>query len=189
MQRVEARRRALSEACQSIFKDRDNAVLEIGCGHGHFLAAYAEAHPASFCVGIDLISRRVDKSNQKRDKRSLGNLVFLKADAGEFLDVLPSSVRFSQIFIIFPDPWPKKRHHKNRLVQSAFLETLAGFTIPGGRLFFRTDHEPYYNWTLEHLNEHALWLVDEKSEWPFEVETYFQQMMGDYQSLVAVRAG
>ncbi|MBQ8445047.1 MAG: methyltransferase domain-containing protein, partial [Opitutales bacterium] len=64
-------------------------TLEIGCGHGHFLAAYAQAFPQEFCLGLDLISKRIERANRKRELAGLTNLAFFKAEATERLLALP----------------------------------------------------------------------------------------------------
>lgn len=160
---------------------------EIGCGHGHYLADYAAARPDRWFVGVDLISRRITKSKTKRDKRDLDNLVFFKAEAGEFLESLPAPICFDEVLALFPDPWPKTKHHKNRLVQEPFLRDLAARCLPGARFCFRTDHGGYFEWASEVLQDSRDWEISPSAEWPFEAPTYFQNMMGAYQSLIAVR--
>jgi len=163
-------------------------TLEIGCGHGHFLAAYATAFPQEFCLGFDLISKRIERANRKRELAELGNLAFFKAEATELLLALPEACRLGKIFFLFPDPWPKKRHHKNRLIQTEMLDRLANRAVAGTRLHFRTDHAEYFEWSRELVDAHPLWkrLVD--APWPFEHETYFQKILPDaYQSLIAER--
>ena len=96
--------------------------FEIGCGHGHWLTSYAKKPSHNF-VGIDLISKRIEKANAKVEKRNLYNVCFCKAEANEFLEFC--DYELSNTFIMYPDPWPKKRHFKRRLVQLSFLELLA----------------------------------------------------------------
>ena len=119
---------------------RRTLTLELGCGHGHFLDDYAKAHPEEFCIGIDLRSRRVDKSNRKRDRGGHDNLAFMKAEASEFLDALPDDARLAKIFFLFPDPWPKKRHFRYRMIRPDMLDRLAKRAPEGARLHFRSDH-------------------------------------------------
>ena len=82
-------------------------MLEIGAGHGHFLTAYAAAHPERTCVGLDIIAERVERANRKKNRARLDNLHFLHASAEDFLASLPENVRFADVFVLFPDPWPK----------------------------------------------------------------------------------
>lgn len=160
-------------------------TLEIGCGHGHFLTRYAAENPTRFCLGIDLIRDRLERAARKRDRAGLENLHFCKAEAAEFLESLPVGVAFESVFLLFPDPWPKKRHHKNRLVRPDFLALLAKHMAPTGRLFFRTDHAEYFASGLEVLSAHPDWVVATAEQWPFEEATVFQLKAPSYQSLVA----
>lgn len=164
-----------------------SCVLEIGCGHGHFLAAFAETNPTLHCVGIDIVTKRIEKGNKKKENRNLENLHFIKAELTEFLDAVPDHVSFAQAFMLFPDPWPKKRHFKNRMIQPEFLSKLATMMPSGAHFHFRSDHEGYFEWTSEHLEAHQDWLCDASVAWPFEESSYFQEMMDRWQSLSAVR--
>lgn len=163
-------------------------VLEIGCGHGHFLTTYATENPEQSCVGIDLVTKRIDKGNAKAEKRNLGNLRFLKAELSEFLEALPEGLLFERVFMLFPDPWPKKRHFKNRMLQSAFLERLAEITTADADFCFRTDHEGLFAWGVEHIEASPQWAIQADAEWPLEERSYFQDLMDSWQSLIAVKA-
>ncbi len=162
-------------------------ALEIGCGHGHYLTAYAAAHPDSFCIGIDLLKDRIARAGRKRDRAKLTNLLFLEAEAREFLDALPSSVDLADVFILFSDPWPKRRHHKNRILQTDFLSALAAKARPDARLCFRTDYAPYFSSAQGTVAGHSDWKLDASDPWPFELETVFQSRAASYQSFVARR--
>jgi tRNA (guanine-N7-)-methyltransferase len=102
------------------------------------------------------------------------------------LDVLPEDVLTDLIFVLFPDPWPKLRHHKHRILQDPFLERLAAKTLPGARLCFRTDFEPYFLDVAAMLKTHRDWALAEDT-WPFELPTVFQQRAATYHSLIARR--
>lgn len=181
------RKAALRAECETVLEGVDRILFEAGCGHGHWLTSYAEAHPGQHCLGIDLISWRVRKGLDKRDKRNLANLHFMKAELGEFLEILPERIRFDLTVLLFPDPWPKARHHRRRMVQAAFLDEVARRTDPGGLFCFRSDDRPYFEWTIEHLEAHPEWAIDPAAQWPHEMDTYFQKLMGDYHSVVARR--
>ncbi|MEN9662132.1 MAG: hypothetical protein RL324_1081 [Verrucomicrobiota bacterium] len=161
-------------------------VLEVGSGHGHFLTAFAEANPGRVCVGIDLEQDRVTRSVRKRDRAKLGNLNFLRGDAAMLLEVLPAEAAADLIFVLFPDPWPKLRHHKHRIMQAHFLTSLANKTLPGSQLCFRTDFEPYFRAVEETIRAHPNWTLAD-APWPFELSTVFQQRAAVFHSLVALR--
>jgi tRNA (guanine-N7-)-methyltransferase len=182
-----ARRRAdLRETLAGILAGEPKFVWEVGCGHGHFLAAYAQAHPGELFLGVDVIRERIVRANRKRDRAGLVNLHFILAEAQMFLEVLPTSVGISAVFVLFPDPWPKQRHHKHRLMQPGFLDAVAGRAGQGTRLYFRTDHEPYFLEVEEIIRSHAAWQRVHE-DWPFEAGTVFQERAPSHRSLVAVR--
>jgi tRNA (guanine-N7-)-methyltransferase len=189
---AEARRDAnvarLRATLAAALAGRTDITFELGCGHGHWLAAYAAAHPTEFCVGIDLITHRVERSVRKQTLGKLDNVIFLKAEATEFLEALPDAVRLAKIFILYPDPWPKKKHHKNRFINAANLDLLARRAAGGTRLHFRTDNADYFAWTGEHLAVHPQWQVEPEIIWPFEQKTFFEERMKDRRDVFARRA-
>ncbi len=173
-------------------------TLEIGCGHGHYLAAYAAAHPEEFCVGIDLLEDRIDRATRKATRAKLTNLLFAQAEASLFLGALAawsgaSPVRLRRVFILFSDPWPKRRHWKHRVLQPALLDTLAPLTAPGATLHFRTDHADYFGYARAVVAEHPAWRLADPEEpaaaWPFEHVSVFEEraLAGAPQSFTALR--
>ncbi|MFA5265765.1 MAG: SAM-dependent methyltransferase [Opitutaceae bacterium] len=181
------RRKALQDELAAIMPRNAKFVWEIGSGHGHFLTAYAEAHKDQLCVGVDIIIERVRRGDKKRDRAELKNLHFVRAEARLFLDVLPDDARFASIYVLFPDPWPKKRHHKNRIMQADFLHRVAMRAEIGAPLYFRTDYAPYFSEVEEMLRNHPDWQLRKDNTLPFELATVFQIKAPSYQSLVAVR--
>jgi tRNA (guanine-N7-)-methyltransferase len=183
---VAGRRREIHEKLEDILNPRPRApfLLEIGSGHGHFLAAYASAHPEKLCIGIDIVSERVERAVRKRDRAALKNLHFLRAEARLFLQVLPADAQVSEVFILFPDPWPKLRHHKHRILQPEFLVALARHATHDCRLYFRTDHRAYFDSACGVVAVSGHWkLLD--APWPFEFETVFQSRAKHHQSFIA----
>lgn len=185
---IQRRIETLKADIKEVLSGIDTLTLEFGCGHGHYLTAYAEAHPEEQCLGLDLITKRIEKANAKSEKRNLSNVRFLKAEALELLSVFPDTVQIGKVFMLFPDPWPKKRHYKNRMIQSSFLSDLAQKCPKDAQFFYRTDHAGYFEWTKEHFEQHSDWEIDAETPWPFEQTSYFQDMMDSWQSLVARRA-
>ncbi|ACB74170.1 tRNA (guanosine(46)-N7)-methyltransferase TrmB [Opitutus terrae] len=178
------RRRALTDFLAQALGPAPSFVWEVGCGHGHFLTAYAEAHTREPCIGVDLASDRIARAMRKRNRSGLAHLHFVQGDARLFLDAVPPGVSISSVFILFPDPWPKLRHHKHRIIQPAFLTQLRPKVREGARIYLRTDFEPYFEDARLTFLEHPQWrLVDEA--WPFEYETVFQQRAATHCSLIA----
>lgn len=160
--------------------------LEIGCGHGHWINEYAQKNKENICIGIDLISKRIKRANVKKQNAANTNLFFLKAEAYEFIKYKPEELVFSNIFVFFPDPWPKKKHHKRRLIQNSFLNLLKLHTHSQSRLFFRTDHQEYYEWTKLEIQISKFWELS-NHDWPLEHQSYFQELLPNFSSLSANR--
>lgn len=185
--RITERRAALRRELAALLPANRAIAWEIGSGHGHFLVQYAQAFPDKFCVGVDIIRDRLNRSGRKRDRAKLTNCHFVLAEAREFFDAMPAGVTLQEVWVLFPDPWPKKRHHKNRIMQAEFLEALARRAGEGARLYFRTDHAEYFAAVAEFLPGLKTWRVDPAASWPLEQETVFQARAPAYQSLVAIR--
>ena len=185
--RITERRAALRTELGRLLSPPRPIVWEIGSGHGHFLVQYAQAFPEKFCVGVDIIRDRLNRSGKKRDRAKLTNCHFVQAEAREFFDALPAGVALQEVWVLFPDPWPKKRHHKNRILQTEFLEALATRAGEGTRLYFRTDHAEYFSAVTALFPDLQTWRLDPAAPWPLEQETVFQARAPAYQSLVAVR--
>jgi tRNA (guanine-N7-)-methyltransferase len=183
LSQVTARRETLCNANQTLLAGFTSYVLEIGCGHGHMLSAYAATHPGKLCIGIDIIADRIDRANRKKNRAHLSNLYFLHASAEDFLASMPSHISLSDIFVLFPDPWPKRRHHKNRLMQPEFLTQLGSKVTEASRLYFRTDDLAYFTATEAVFQTHPGWMIS-GDPWVFEFATVFQERASGHYSLV-----
>ncbi len=127
----------------AIFGRRAPRVLEIGFGNGEQLLASALADPARDYLGIEVHRPGVGHLLLGAAKAGVPNLRVIAHDAVEVLDAMIPEGALDEIRILFPDPWPKARHHKRRLVQPAFVAQLATRLAPGGRLHLATDWAPY----------------------------------------------
>jgi tRNA (guanine-N7-)-methyltransferase len=128
---------------QALFGRTAPRMLEIGFGAGEALLEFATAHPEVDCIGIEVHRPGVGRLLLGAEAASLRNLRVICHDAVEVLQqqLAPASVELVHIF--FPDPWPKKRHHKRRLIQTPFVELLAKTIARSGTLRLATDWEPY----------------------------------------------
>ena len=126
-------------------------TLEIGFGNGENLATLAAAHRERDYLGIEVHRAGVGRLLQATRAAQLTNLRVISHDAVEVLEQSISPGALDEVLILFPDPWHKKRHHKRRLVQPAFVALLADRLRAGGRLSLATDWEPYAKWMLEVL--------------------------------------
>lgn len=131
-------------------------VLEIGCGMGDTTAEIAAAHPEQDYLGIEVHGPGVGNLLKLIAARRLGNLRLIQHDAVDVVrDMIPPA-SLAGIHVFFPDPWPKKRHHKRRLLQAPFVALLASRLAPGGYLHCATDWEEYAVQMLEVLGADAL---------------------------------
>ncbi|HET7772848.1 MAG TPA: tRNA (guanosine(46)-N7)-methyltransferase TrmB [Burkholderiaceae bacterium] len=126
-------------------------VLEIGCGMGETTAHLAGSRPDVNYLGVEVFTSGVGALLKRIEEQGLTNLRVMQHDAVEIVrDMIPAD-RLAGAHIYFPDPWPKARHHKRRLVQPWFIELLASRIAPGGYLHCATDVEDYAQQMLEVL--------------------------------------
>lgn len=139
-------------------------VLEIGFGNGDSLVQQALENPEINFLGIEVHEPGVGHCLLKAHEAGLSNLKLIKQDAIEVLSHQVPSDSLQRVDIYFPDPWPKKRHHKRRMIQPAFLELLHGRIRADGALHIATDWENYAEHIDEVLAHAALFRCDERRE-------------------------
>lgn len=128
----------------SMFAAEQPLEVELGSGDGSFLAKWAAAWPARNFLGVERLLGRLRKLDRKGRRAGLSNLKLMRIEAAYFLEYLlpPSSVQALHVY--FPDPWPKRKHRKNRLVNERFPDLAARVLAPGGAVYLRTDDEDYF---------------------------------------------
>jgi tRNA (guanine-N7-)-methyltransferase len=125
--------------------------LEIGSGKGTFIVAQAQATPDVNYLGIEWARAYWLYAADRARRNNLQNVRMLRADAAAFVRTWNPDGIFRQIHIYFPDPWPKARHNKRRIIQAPFLGELHRILLPEGRVRIATDHEAYFQWMNEHI--------------------------------------
>lgn len=131
-------------------------VLEIGCGMGDTTAHIAAARPDTNFIGIEVHGPGVGNLCKLIEEQGLSNLRVMQHDATEVVRDMLAPDSLAGIHVYFPDPWPKKRHHKRRILQPAFVAQLASRLAPGGYLHCATDWEDYALHMLEVLGAEPL---------------------------------
>jgi tRNA (guanine-N7-)-methyltransferase len=126
-------------------------VLEIGFGMGDATAQIAAALPGTDFIGVEVHAPGVGALLKRIGEAGLTNLRIVRHDAVEVLQQMVAPGSLAGVHLYFPDPWPKKRHHKRRLIQPAFAALLASRLVPGGYLHCATDWEPYAEQMLQVL--------------------------------------
>ena len=134
-----------------LFSDSRPLEVDVGCGKGRFLLEHAAAHPDVHFLGVDRMLRRIRKIDKKAVRKGLANIRLLRMDAYYTVAYLIPPESVSAYYVFFPDPWPKKRHHGNRLFDPRFLDALNTTLLPDGCLHFATDHLPYFEEVYELL--------------------------------------
>jgi tRNA (guanine-N7-)-methyltransferase len=140
--------------------------LEIGFGGGEHLAAQAAAHPETGFIGSEVFENGIARLVGAVASRGLTNIRIFADDARLLLDALmPASL--GRVFILFPDPWPKRRHHKRRLVAPRTLDRVAELMQQGAELRLATDDRDYLAWILECTAAHPAfeWLARRPGDW------------------------
>ena len=139
-----------------IFGRRAPRVLEIGCGMGETTAAIAAARPGEDFLGVEVHAPGVGSLLRRIEAAGLSNLRVIRHDAVDVVAHMIGAGSLAGIHVFFPDPWPKKRHHKRRLLQPGFVHALAERLQPGGYLHVATDWEDYAQQVLATLEAEAL---------------------------------
>ncbi len=140
--------------------------LEIGFGAGEHLAAQAEAHRDCGFMGCEVFENGIAKLLGDIERRRLTNIRLFPDDARPLIAALaPASI--DRVFILFPDPWPKARHHKRRVVSNETLDQLARIMTDGAEMRLATDDAGYFAWMLGRITGHPAfeWLARRPSDW------------------------
>jgi tRNA (guanine-N7-)-methyltransferase len=144
---------------RTLFPAAKHHVLEIGYGGGEHLSLEASRAPETGFIGCEVFSGGIAKLVQQIDEQGLGNIRLFTDDALKLLLAMPDGV-LDGVYLLYPDPWPKSRHHKRRFVSPTTLKEMARVVKPGGYFRFASDIEDYANWTLAHVLRAPDWQVD-----------------------------
>lgn len=142
--------------------------LDLGCGDGSFLIDLARAHPDRDFIGVERLLGRCKKVSRKIIRNKVPNAKILRLDSKYVVEWLLPPASISRIHLLCPDPWPKARHHRRRLIQIPFLEAVKKALQPRGEFLFMTDHEEYYEYGSEKIQESGLFEI---GEW--QKDTFF----------------
>ena len=127
---------------------QENVIIEIGSGNGETAVNFAFKNPNIFYIACEVFAEGLLQTAGKVFEKDLTNVRFFKQDARLLLQALPEGA-IDQLFLFFPDPWPKKRHHKRRILNDEFLALVSSKLKPNGKLLVATDHALY----KEHIVE------------------------------------
>lgn len=156
----------LSDPALLFEQQPDKIWLEIGFGGGEHLAAQACAHPDIGFIGCEPFMNGVARLLGSIEQDNLSNIRLYTEDAREVLDALPDA-SIDRCFILFPDPWPKRRHNRRRIVSPKTLNAIARVLTDGALLRMASDHRDYIRWMLFHTLENNAfqWLARKPADW------------------------
>lgn len=143
---------------QEVFENDHPIHIEVGMGKGKFIMELAKQHPEINYIGIEKYSSVLVRALEKRPELEQDNLVFIRMDAENLPDVFDKD-EIDKIYLNFSDPWPKDRHAKRRLTSTQFLDRYDQFLVPEGRVIFKTDNRPLFDFSLEQVEE-AGWILE-----------------------------
>lgn len=140
--------------------------LEIGFGAAEHLLWQAEHNPDVTLLGVEPFLNGVAKAVRGISDKSLGNLRLHRGDARDVLALLPDEC-LAKVFVLFPDPWPKARHHKRRIINAQFIQDLHRVIKPGGTFRFGSDIIHYVDWSLTRIKAHGgfRWEPHSRANW------------------------
>ena len=136
----------------SIFENENPLEVDLGCGDGSFLLEMARHYLERNFLGVERLLGRVRKVCRKADRLGLTNLKVLRLESLYTVEWLLPENSVSRLHLLCPDPWPKAKHHKRRLVQQPFLNALHKTLAPEGEFLFKTDHPGYFEWAEEEID-------------------------------------
>jgi len=151
---------------RALFGDVDDVRLEIGFGGAEHLIGEARANPRSGFIGSDAFVNAIAKALAAIDTEKLANIRLHVGDASELIDWLPAA-SLTRIELLYPDPWPKRRHWKRRFIQDDSLKRLARILQPGGELRFVTDIADYAAYALARVlrSQDFVWTAECADDW------------------------
>ena len=189
---VRGRERSLTPKQRSLFSNLDEYEIdlaslkkdnihkskklffEIGFGSGDIIYKQAKLNPENIYIGIEYYRKGIAQLIEKIETTKIENLKIFHGDARRVLANIPDEI-FDEIWLFFPDPWPKKRHSKRRFIQLEMIELLHRKIKQGGKLLISSDDKNYIAWTLSliFMRNFFNWLSDEPSDWKHPNNDYF----------------
>ncbi len=156
-----------------VFGREGRVEVEIGIGKGRFLLAVAAARPDVLHFGVEWSNEYLRMAETRAERGSLDHVRFARADASDLVRRAIPERSVSAYYVFYPDPWPKKRHHKRRFLQPANVDAMAKTLVPSGWLHVTTDHDDYWSVIEPLLDAHAAFLRESDfggTEFPLAID-------------------
>jgi tRNA (guanine-N7-)-methyltransferase len=160
---------------REVFAREQPIEIDVGCGKGSFLFWMAETQPQRNFVGVDRLLRRLRRVDRKAVRAGLQNLHLLRIESTYLVSKVIPDHSVSTYHVLFPDPWPKRRHRGRRLISAPFLEDVHRTLTVGGVVNCATDHEEYFGWIQREFQKDGRFVEDEPVLLPEEARTDFER--------------
>ena len=153
---------------EEIFGNDHPLEVDLGCGDGSFLLDMAQNYPDRNFLGVERLLGRVRTVSRGIEMRGLTNAKILRLESKYTLEYLLHEGSVSRLHLLCPDPWPKARHHKNRIVQQDFLHVVNKVLSTEGEFLFKTDHSGYFEWVCEEMQ-----IFNKFSKLPWDDDSFY----------------
>jgi tRNA (guanine-N7-)-methyltransferase len=137
---------------KAIFGNDHPVEIDLGAGDGGFVANRAKTHPETNFLAVERLLGRARKIVKKAFRQNLPNLRVVRLESSYLMHYMIPVASVSIVHLMFPDPWPKRRHHERRVIQPDFVKSVATALRPGGEFRFTTDHSEYFQAALPVIN-------------------------------------
>jgi tRNA (guanine-N7-)-methyltransferase len=158
-----------------LFPETRPVEVELGCGDGSFLAGWAALLPDRNFIGVERLLGRIRKLDRKGRRTGLRNLSLLRIEAAYFVEWMLPAESISALHVYFPDPWPKRKHRKNRLINTRFTALASRVLQPGGVIYLRTDDADYFAQMQDVFRENARFAASSTPPALLEIQTDFER--------------
>jgi tRNA (guanine-N7-)-methyltransferase len=139
----------------ALFHNVQPLEVELGCGDGSFLVRYAQLHPEHNFIGVERLLGRIRKLDRKGRRAGLTNLRGVRIESVYFLQYLLPAQSVTALHVYFPDPWPKRKHRRHRMINEQFPEIARSALVPDGMVYLRTDDADYFEQMRCSFDAHA----------------------------------
>jgi len=158
-----------------VFPKSQPLEIELGCGDASFLVGYATRHPEHNFIGVERLLGRIRKLDRKGRRTGLTNLRGLRIESAYFLEYLLPARSAIALHVYFPDPWPKRKHRRHRLINERFPEIARQSLAPGGIIYLRTDDRDYFDQMVSVFGSHEAFQPAETPDALSELLTDFEK--------------
>ena len=160
---------------KKVFVQEQPIEIDLGCGKGSFTFWAAQTQPQRNFVGVDRLLRRLRRVDRKAMRAGLQNLHLLRIESSYLISKVVPDHSISTYHVLFPDPWPKRRHRIRRLINASFLANVRRTLADGGIINCATDHEEYFGWIQREFQKDGGFVKTEPELLPKEAQTDFER--------------